>query len=275
MSKFAYKWFFTILLLSLSGGLPSVAAAGSDDYSAAKTPEEKGLAIVKEMDRRDTGWKDQQANMKMVLRNRQGDESTRSIRTRTLEVIGDGDKGYTLFDTPKDVEGTAFLSHTHAVKPDDQWLYLPSLKRVKRIASANKSGPFMGSEFAYEDMSSQEVDKYTYRWLRDEPIDGRDTFVIERYPVYEYSGYTRQIVWLDKKMYQPLKVKFFDRKNATLKTLTFHKYRKYRGRYFRPGRMEMVNHQTGKSTTLIWSKYRFGKGLKSADFDQSTLKRGW
>ena len=265
-----YKWLLPILLFPLL----STAAHSSEEY-AGKTPEEKGLAITVEMDRRDTGWKDQQVDMTMVLRNRQGETSTRVMRSRTLEVIGDGDKGYTLFDTPKDVEGTAFLSHTHATKPDDQWLYLPSLKRVKRIASANKSGPFMGSEFAYEDMSSQEVEKYTYRWLRDESLDGKDTFVIERYPVYKYSGYIRQIVWPDKEIYQPLKVAFYDRKNDSLKTLTFHGYRKYRGQYYRADRMEMANHQTGKSTTLTWKNYRFGGKLTDADFDQSVLKRGW
>jgi len=89
---------------------------------------------------------------------------------------------------------------THALTPDDQWLYLPALKRLKRISSRKKSGPFMGSEFAYEDMSSQEVEKYRYKWLRDETVEGRDAYVVERRPTYEYSGYTRQIVWIDKEI---------------------------------------------------------------------------
>ena len=239
----------------------------------AQTPEEKGLAIATEMDRRDTGWGDQQAEMQMILRNRQGKESRRTIRTRTLEVQGDGDKGLTIFDTPNDVKGTAFLSFTHATRPDDQWLYLPALKRVKRIASSNKSGPFMGSEFAYEDITSQEVTKYTYKWLRDEKLDGRDAFVIERYPAYKYSGYTRQVVWVDKTIYQPLKIVYYDRKNTVLKTLTFHDYKQYLNKYWRAGRMEMVNHQTGKSTTLIWKNYRFRTGLTDRDFDRNSLKR--
>jgi len=128
------------------------------------------LAIAREMDRRDSGWKDQRANLVMTLRNRQGQESRRELRISTLEVDGDGDKSLTLFDSPRDVKGTAFLSFTHATEPDDQWLYLPALKRVKRISSRNKSGSFMGSEFAYEDLSSQEVDKFRYKWLRDEAL---------------------------------------------------------------------------------------------------------
>ena len=133
----------------------------------------------------------------MILRNRRGDESTREMRTQVLEVEGDGDRTVIVFNQPRDVKGTAFLSHMHKEGSDDQWLYLPALKRVKRIASNNKAGPFMGSEFAYEDISSQEVEKYTYLYLRDEVLDGQATFVVERDPVDSRSGYSRQVVWYD------------------------------------------------------------------------------
>jgi hypothetical protein len=239
----------------------------------AETPEEKGLAIAVESDKRDTGWVDQSADLEMILRNKQGESSTRTLQLNTLEIDGDGDKSLTVFDNPRDIKGTAFLSHTHALQPDDQWLYLPALKRIKRIASANKSGPFVGSEFAYEDLTSQEVEKYKYKWLRDETIDGHETFVIERYPQYENSGYTRQIAWIDKEMYQPLKVEFYDRKDSLLKTLTFSGYSKYLDRYWRPEKMDMINHQTGKETALLWKNYRFKNGFTDRDFDQNTLKR--
>ena len=209
----------------------------------------------------------------MTLRNRRGGESIRRIRNRTLEVIGDGDKTLVIFDEPADVKGTAFLSYTHALKPDDQWLYLPALKRVKRISSANKSGPFMGSEFAYEDIGSQEVEKYTYKYLRDEILDGQDCFVIERYPRYKHSGYTRQVVWYDQSHYRVLKIDFYDRKDKLLKTLTFKGYQQYLDHYWRADVMEMVNHQTGKSTTLAWQHYRFRTGLTERDFDRNSLKR--
>lgn len=239
----------------------------------AQTPEEQGLAIAMEADKRDLGWGDSTADLKMILRNRQGEQSERAIRVRSLEVQGDGDKSLTIFDHPADVKGTAFLSYTHAVKPDDQWLYLPALKRVKRISSANKSGPFMGSEFAYEDISSQEIEKYRYRYLRDETIDGQEAFVIERFPRYKHSGYTKQIVWMDKRHYRVLKVEYFDRKGAHLKTLTMQGYRQYRDKFWRADRMDMVNHQNGKSTTLLWSNYRFTSGLSDRDFDRNSLKR--
>ena len=239
----------------------------------AETAEEKGLQIAQEADRRDSGWTDQQADMFMTLRNRQGQESKREIRNRMLEVDGDGDKSLIIFDTPRDVSGTAFLTFSHATEADDQWLYLPALKRVKRISSSNKSGPFMGSEFAYEDIASGEVEKYKYKFLRDEVLDGRACFVIERYPQYENSGYTRQIVWVDKEMYHPLKIQFHDRKDSMLKTLIFSEYKQYLQQFWRPSKMEMTNHQNGKSTTLSWSNYRFRTGLSDRDFNKNSLKR--
>jgi outer membrane lipoprotein-sorting protein len=239
----------------------------------AETAEEQGLAIATEADRRDKGFGDSSATLKMILRNKQGDESTREVRVRTLEIEGDGDKSLSVFDSPPDVKGTAFLTFSHVTGPDDQWLYLPALKRVKRISSKNKSGPFMGSEFAYEDISSDEVEKYTYKYLRDESCGELDCFVIERYPLDENSGYTRQQVMIDKAEYRPQKIDYYDRKNAHLKTLTFHEYRQYLDKYWRAMRYEMVNHQTGKSTTLLWQEYLFRTGLTDRDFDQNSLKR--
>ena len=190
-----------------------------------------------------------------------------------LEVIGDGDKSLTVFDSPKDIKGTAFLSYTHSLTADDQWLFLPALKRVKRIASANKSGPFVGSEFAYEDLTSQEVEKYTYKWLRNEETSDSLHFVIEAYPAYEYSGYTKQIAWIDAKMYQPTKIEYYDRKGALLKTLTYFGMQQYLSQYWRPSKMHMENHQTRKTTELLWTDWKFKTGLDQRDFDKNTLKR--
>jgi len=240
---------------------------------AASDAEVRGLEIAREADQRDSGFGDQTASLVMELRNKQGDRSIREIRVKTLEVNGDGDKSMSIFDRPADVKGTAFLTFSHSRKPDDQWLYLPALKRVKRISSKNKSGPFMGSEFAYEDLSSQEIDKYSYKYLRDETINNIDCFVIERVPNYEYSGYTRQEAWINKQYYRPEKIVFYDRKNSLLKTLTYSDYKQYLNKYWRADKMLMVNHQTEKSTLLTWSDYRFKVGLDEGDFNRNSLKR--
>ncbi|MGB5260048.1 MAG: outer membrane lipoprotein-sorting protein [Gammaproteobacteria bacterium] len=239
----------------------------------AETPGDKGLAIATEADARDTGFGSYSNDVKMILKNKQGQESVREIRSKTLEVEGDGDKSLVIFDEPRDVAGTALLSFTHKQGPDDQWLYLPALKRVKRIASDNKSGPFMGSEFAYEDITSQEVEKYTYKYLHDETLDGLEVFVFERYPEDKKSGYTRQVIWLDKEHYKERKIEYYDRKESLLKTLTFNDYQQFMDKFWRAQDMLMVNHQTGKSTRLLQTNYDFTAKLDDRDFDKNALKR--
>lgn len=234
---------------------------------------ERGLEIAKERKARDEGWKDSIATMEMVLKNAQGESSTRAMRLKSFEVDGDGDKGLTIFDQPRDVKGTAFLNHSHTLDADDQWLYLPALKRVKRISSRNKSGPFMGSEFAYEDLSSFELEKYSFNYLRNEAIEGVESYVLEQVPTDKNSGYTKQLVWLDQQHYRPIKVEFYDRKGALLKTLQFEDYKQYLNQYWRAHTMAMVNHQTGKSTLLTTSQLDFQTGLSEKDFEKNILKR--
>ncbi len=249
------------------------AVLGAAALAGAQTPEERGLEIAKEADRRDAGFGDTRVILTMTLRNKNGDERTRQMHSSSLEVSDDGDKSLIVFDDPADVKGTALLTHSHKEGSDDQWLFLPALKRTKRISSSNKSGPFVGSEFAYEDLSSQEVEKYNYKYLRDEDIDGRAHFVMERYPVDKKSGYTRQVVWLDQEHYRVFKVDFYDRKKSKLKTLSSSDFQQYLDNYWRPGRMEMVNHQTGKSTVLTFSEYAFQSGLKDSDFTRNSLSK--
>ncbi|KOR29922.1 membrane protein [Achromatium sp. WMS2] len=239
----------------------------------AQTPEQRGLEIAIEADRRDTGFHDFKAEMNMILRNAHGEESVRDMRTNVLEQANDGDKTLIVFDQPRDVKGTALLTFSHKRGSDDQWLYLPALKRVKRIASKNKSGPFMGSEFAYEDLASQEVEKYTYRYIQDDVLNGQKMFLIQRDPVDPNSGYSYQNLWIDQQHYRPWRIEYFDRKRTKLKTLEFSGYNQYLGQYWRAAQMFMQNHQTGKSTLLIWKEYHFHAGLGENDFTQNSLKR--
>jgi outer membrane lipoprotein-sorting protein len=251
-----------------------IAAIAVPGWCADQTPQDKGWAIVKEADRRDSGYGDSTSALRMILRNRQGQVSERELRVRVLEIPDEGDRSLSIFDSPADVKGTVLLTHVHKTQPDDQWLYLPALERVKRIAAQNKSGSFMGSEFSYEDIATQTLEKYSYTWLRDEACQELDCHVIERRPLDKRnSGYTRQIVWMDKEHLRILKVEYYDRKDSLLKTLTFKDYRKYVDQFWRPHDMTMVNHQTGKSSQLLWSNYTFRTGLTENDFNQHNLTR--
>ncbi|MFQ5937221.1 MAG: outer membrane lipoprotein-sorting protein [Acidiferrobacterales bacterium] len=251
-------------------GVVSVTAV-----AAVQTLEQKGFEISARSDRSDRGFHDSVVDLKMILRNRAGKEATRTLQFRTLEIPdeGVGDKSLIVFDSPRDINGTALLSHAKILDPDHQWLYLPALKRVKRISSVNKSGPFVGSEFAYEDFTALELNKYDYKWLREERCGEFTCDVVERFPRYEHSGYTKQVTWIDQDVFQIRKIEFYDRRGDLLKTLTLEDYRQYENAYWRAHKFAMVNHQTGKSTDLVWNSYRFRTGLSKRDFDRNTLKR--
>ena len=176
------------------------------------------------------------------------------------------------FERPRDIAGTTLLSFSRFDADDDQWLFLPALRRVKRISSSNKSGPFVGSEFAYEDILSQEYQRYRHRWLRDEPCGELSCFVVERIPRDRNSGYTRQIVQFDKEHYRPIRIDYYDRKDALLKTLHYKNYRRYLSRYWRSHEMVMQNRQSGKSTILRVKNYEFRVGLREAYFRPSRLR---
>jgi predicted RND superfamily exporter protein/outer membrane lipoprotein-sorting protein len=259
---------------------PSTARADASSDSSVTAPrgetevERRGFEVAARSDRSDRGFGDSEVGLTMVLRNSAGKESTRTLAITTLEIPDEnlGDKSLVVFDSPKDIKGTALLSHARILEPDDQWLYLPALARVKRIASANKSGPFVGSEFAFEDFTALELNKYDYVWVREEEVDGMLMDVVERRPRHESSGYSRQLSWVDQDVFQVRRVEFYDRKGDLLKTLELTDYRQYDG-IWRSHRMEMVNHQTGKSTDLIYSDYRFGVGLDDGDFDRGRLTR--
>lgn len=251
-------------------------AAGSatlpalDGLSAAQ----KGLAIFEAKDRHESGYGDLQVDLEMILRDRRGAESRRELSISQLEMQEDGDRLLVVFDTPKPIRGTALLSYSHEEGPDDQWLYLPAQQRVKKIASRNKSGPFLSSEFAYEDLALQELEKFSYELLGREACGERRCLRVARTPLDEYSGYSRQVVLLDEPTLRVERIDYYDRHGRALKVLVNSDYHLYEDRYWKPRRMFMENLQTGKTTELLWKDYRFHTGLTAdRDFSTNSLKR--
>ena len=240
-----------------------------------KSPEDKGFEIAARSDRSDNGYGDSKVEMTMILRNAAGDETTRSINFITLERENEevGDKSLVLFNTPRDIKGTALLSHAQILQPDNQWLYLPALKRVKRISSSNKSGPFVGSEFAFEDFTATELRKFSYKFLREEPCGELICDVLERVPLYKKSGYSKQISWIDQSIFQLRKLEFYDRRGQLLKVLEASDYREYLDGIWRSHKFVMKNLQTKKQTDLIWKDYQFKSGLTDNAFEKGKLSR--
>jgi len=231
-----------------------------------------GLEIARKSDAAVSGFESSVSTMQMVMINSAGQKTVREMRGATLEKEG-GDKSLMEFLSPADVKGTKLLTYQHIDKDDDQWLYLPALKRIKRISSRNKTGSFMGSEFSYEDISAQEVEKYTYPGEVEEvPCGDKTCYRGDRIPKDRLSGYTKQITWVDKDTFLVRKVEYYDRKKALLKTATFGDYKKIDG-VWRVGKIDMKNHQNDKETILIWVDDKVKAGLTDKHFSKRVLKQ--
>ena len=231
------------------------------------------IEVAQKSDAIMSGFEDANSKMTMTLINAKGQTRERTMKSKSLELDG-GDKSLMEFLTPADVKGTKFLNYEHAKRDDDQWLYLPALKRVKRISSKNKSGAFMGSEFSYEDVSSFNIEKYDYKSedAKTSTLNNKEVYIVERYPNYKYSGYTKQISYVDTKTFLTLQVDYYDRKKSLLKSAYFSEYKLLDGVY-RNGKIHIKNFQNSKESILVWSNETIKNGFSNKDFHKRVLKK--
>ena len=262
------------IIVGLAAGLALLTPSG-----AARASEEKGLAIATEVDNRDRGWGDVTVEGEMVLKNKAGNESVRRFRSTILEAAdsSEGDRSIITFSKPRDVRGTALLTHSKIEPEDDsQWIFLPAVKRVKRISSSNRTGKFVSSEFSYEDLGSEEVADNDHIWLEDAACSHDAALTcaaVESRPKNRKSGYSRRVSFIDMEEYRVHQIDFYNRRGDLEKTLKFQDYRQYEGQFWRAHVMVMQNHQTGKSTRLSWGDYSFRQGLTERDFTPQGLPK--
>jgi outer membrane lipoprotein-sorting protein len=255
--------------LLLGGVVTGVQPAPAQLASAV----ERGREIAVEADGRARGFGDYQARMEMILIDRRGDETVRELELLTLEVSADEERSLVYFQSPRDIRGTGLLTYSFREGEEEQWLYLPALRRTKRISASGRSSPFMGSEFAYEDLAPTFPSQFEYSYIGEETLDGARSFVVERYPTYEGTGYLRQRLWIDADEYRVLRIDSWDLRDRLLKTLTLSGYELYLDRLWKPAEALMVNHRTDETTRLLWHDYRFETGLTESDFGRSALGR--
>ena len=263
-----------ILKLALIGA--SVLALSLTASAAEQGDPERGLEIARQAKARGAGYGAYLAQGRMVLRDRAGATNVREFAARSLEMTDAGDRTEIEFSTPLDVRGMALLTHSHATRDDDQWLFLPAMGRVKRITSSSRSGSFAGSEFSYEDLVGHVIEKNDYAWLREEPCPGvpdRRCHVNVQIPKAAESGYSRMIGWLDVEDFRTYQVEYFDRRGAHIKTMVSTDFRLYKERFWRAHDVVMTNHQTGKSTTMEWSRYDFDVAIRPVDLEPFSMGR--
>ena len=242
---------------------------------AKESPTDKGLRLAKDIEAANSGFVGEDSVMEMILIDAYNSKTTREMIGKTMETSKDGDKSLMIFKNPKDVKGTKMLTWTHKEGDDDQWLFLPSLRRIKRISSRSKTSSFMGSEFSYEDLGSQEIDKYTFKWIKDSKNKkGEPIYILERYPKKK-SGYKKMVMFISKKMKSAIRMEYFDKKGELLKVGIFKKFKAFKvnGKtIYRAGVIEMKNVQTKKSSLFTWKSRKLGVKHRKRDFDKKSLK---
>ncbi len=232
-----------------------------------------GRDIVEKVYNLPTGG-DQTSDLTMTLINKSGKERIRKIKQFTKDM-GDMEKSIMFFQSPADVKNTSFMNWTYddESKSDDQWIYLPTLKKVKRISSDSKSDYFMGSDFTYDDLGDRKLDDDAHQLIGEETIDGVDYYVVESTPKEEDYIYSKTKTWIRKDNFIGLKKKFYDEDEDLLKILKIKKVEEISG-FLVITRSEMENVQNDHKTTMVLSDIEINTGISDSKFSERMMMRG-
>ena len=245
----------------------------------AHADDAKARAIMEKVDARDDG-KTVEQDMLMVLIDKNGKKRVRDLKSYSKD-FGADEHRILFFKSPADVKNTAFLTYDYddPAKDDDQWLYLPALKKVKRIPTADKSGSFMGSDFSYFDMTDRDLEDYDFKLLKETKVRGKDAWVIQATPrnkkVIKESGYTKSIGIVRKDNYMVVRsINFM--KNGKKKYLDVKKLHQQNGIWV-PDEMTMTTKkgkQTVHKTILKFDHIKVNTPLSDDLFTTRRLEKG-
>ena len=214
--------------------------------------------------------------MTMELVNKRGSKRVRTMQSYSLDV-GKDTKSIMFFQEPADVKGTGFLTwdYNDEDRDDDRWLYLPAMKKTRRISgSSAKKEYFMGSDFTYDDMGNRSVDADDHVLLREEILDGHPCYVIESTPKDEDGLYSRTVGWIRKDNYIAQKVMFYDRMGTLLKELQVEKVEQIDG-IWTATRVSMVNHQRNHQTVISIVSMEYDTPMDGSQFTVNALEKGY
>ncbi len=216
---------------------------------------------------------DQTSVLTMTLINKSGQTRVRKIQQFTKD-LGDTEKSIMFFLSPADVKNTSFMNWSYdSDKADDQWIYLPALKKVKRISSDSKSDYFMGSDFTYDDLGDRKLDADVHKLLREETVDGVECYVVESVSKDEDYMYSKTVTWIRKSNFVGLKKEFYDEDEELLKTLSIKNLKEIDGIWVIT-RSEMENVQKNHKTTMELSSIKINTGVPASKFTERMMMRG-
>jgi predicted RND superfamily exporter protein/outer membrane lipoprotein-sorting protein len=223
---------------------------------------------------------DSDTRLTITLTNSAGQQRVRRLVGRTkLESNGIDNRRWVRFESPADVAGTATLLVEHSDADDDIWVYLPALRRSRRLVASNKKESFLGTDFSYGDVIGHRVSDWNYTLVGEETIDGVVAHVIDAAPANDavrgVSGYSRQRYWIGKENNVTLRTDYWDVAGRPLKRATFHDIRlvdQARGRW-QAMRLQAENLQTGHRTQIVFDRFAANVGVQDQEFTVRSLER--
>lgn len=215
-----------------------------------------------------------------TLTNKSGQERVRqTFGTTKLQGNGLDNMRMTRFLSPADIKGTVSLLVEHADKDDDIWIYLPALKKVRRMVASNKKDSFVGTDFSYGDVIGHKVGEWDHKLLGEEVVDGKTCYVIESLPksddIKASSGYSRRKGWIRKDNYMTVKSEFWDESGQPVKTSTFSDIQQVDPAHdkWQAMRLEAANVQTGHRTIIKFDNFKVNQQVKDDFFTTRYMEK--
>jgi len=262
--------------LTAPRSLPALAVAAALTAAAAPAALAQDLSAEEVMRRADGDHRadDERGLVDMVI---VGDDDSR--QRREMEVLiktgeGDDDMNIMRFVAPANVRGTAVLTVEATGRADDQWLYLPALRKTKRIASSQRTQRFAGTDFTYEDLRSEDFEGFDYRFGDDAELEGRACYVVIATPKDGHeSGYSRREIYVEKERFLVHKIEYYDARERHQKTFEARGFEEVDG-LWRASMSGMEDHQRGTQTVWRFKERDINPGLPDSTFTVRTLERG-
>lgn len=216
------------------------------------------------------GHDDYSVEVEMILTRGNGRSYTRNMISFNKEI--DEKESYSLmkFNTPKDVKGMKSLIHSYLTKSDDQWIYIPGINATKRIANENKSGAFMGSQFANEDLGIMNLFKYQFEYLEETTINEKECYSIRCSPVNKYSGYKSVDLYVSKDNFLPVYLKYYNRKGQYFKNQTIE-WKLFNGNSWLLKTAKVVNVRNNRTTIIKRNNFQFDVKFETSFFDSENI----
>jgi len=241
--------------------------------------EMSGEKIMQRVDNRDDG-DDLTQKIYQKLIDRRGGERERFI-VAFRKDYGKDSKSISYFLQPANIRDTALLTYDYdgTARDDDQWLYLPALKKVRRISSSDRGDYFMGTDFTFEDIKqTPELEDYNWSLLGSEAVDGFDCWVVQGEPktddLKKNLGYSKTVNYIRKDIDISIRIDYWDRKGQELKHFRASETKQIQG-IWTITKMVMSNIQTGHSTEMEFTEQKYNEGLGDRTFSERMLKRGY